>query len=197
MKWCTYSTVWLLHGWRHTQFLLSQHFLYTLYNHATFCKATYIECMCVCNLPPALLADWPESFSCYCSNTRLEWIPFSHESGALVTELSPLPIPFISISGGRILLYRIQCFEYMYKMQSYFMRQSWNIVICRSMQVDSRCPLACKLLGQAAWGIPHRWGSDEWNCFFLSTSQQENHWRHSQSFSWWFLKGLLFLLLRH
>ena len=131
LKWCTYSTVWLLHGWRHTKFLLSQHFLDTLYNHATFCKATYIECMCVCNLPPALLADWPESFSCYCSNTRLEWIPFSHESGALVTELSPLPIPFISISGGRILLYKIQCFEYMYKMQSYFMRQSWNIVICR------------------------------------------------------------------
>ena len=70
-----------------------------------------------CNLPPALLAEWPGSCMCYCSNTLAEWIPkwvcteswplrrnfsqrscgdwnlwpFSHESGALTTELSPLP----------------------------------------------------------------------------------------------------------
>ena len=70
-----------------------------------------------CNLPAALLADWPGSFTCYCGNTGVERIPkqesaqkvdpgeenspaapagirtrnlFDHESGALTTELSPL-----------------------------------------------------------------------------------------------------------
>ena len=28
-----------------------------------------------CNLPPALLADWPGSFTCYCGNTGVERIP--------------------------------------------------------------------------------------------------------------------------
>ena len=68
-----------------------------------------------CNLPPALLAEWPRSFTCYCGNMGVEWIlkirdstecwpwrrkfsrcscrdsnpqPFNHESGALTTELS-------------------------------------------------------------------------------------------------------------
>ena len=71
------------------------------------------------NLPLAVLAEWPGSFTCYCDNTRVEWIPkkevgteiwsrrikfsrrsyrdsnlgpFDHESGALTTELSPLRI---------------------------------------------------------------------------------------------------------
>ena len=26
-----------------------------------------------CNLPPALLAKWPGSLTCYCSNTGVEW----------------------------------------------------------------------------------------------------------------------------
>ena len=65
-----------------------------------------------CNLPHALLAEWPGSFMCYCSNTGVEWIPkwvsteswpwrrkfshhscpdsnpwpFNHESSALTTE---------------------------------------------------------------------------------------------------------------
>ena len=69
-----------------------------------------------CNLPPALLAEWPGSFTCYCGNTGggmdteirvsteswpwrrkfschssrdLNPPPFDHESGALTTELSP------------------------------------------------------------------------------------------------------------
>ncbi len=68
-----------------------------------------------CNLPPALLAEWPGFFTCYCGNTGVEripkWVstesrpwrrkfsrrssrdsnqrPFNHESGALTTELSP------------------------------------------------------------------------------------------------------------
>ena len=71
-----------------------------------------------CNLPPALLAEWPGFFTCYCGNTGVErilkirvstesrpWrrkfsrrssrdsnpIPFNHKSGALTTELSPPP----------------------------------------------------------------------------------------------------------
>ena len=27
------------------------------------------------NMPPALLAEWPGSFACYCGNTGLKWIP--------------------------------------------------------------------------------------------------------------------------
>ena len=63
-----------------------------------------------CNLPPALLAAWPGSFTCDCKKTKIRvsiesrpWRrkfshcfcrdsnlrPFSHESGALTTELSP------------------------------------------------------------------------------------------------------------
>ena len=74
-------------------------------------------CVFSCNLPPALLAEWPGSFTCYyCGNTGVEMIrntskhrkltpekksipplcgdsnprPFNRESGALTTELSPL-----------------------------------------------------------------------------------------------------------
>ena len=43
-KWGTYSTVWLLHGWYHLK------------------------------LPPALLAEWLRSFTCYCGNMVVEWI---------------------------------------------------------------------------------------------------------------------------
>ena len=72
-------------------------------------------CVFNSNLPPALLAEWPGSFMCYCGNTGVEripdWVsteswplrrkfshhssrdsnprPFNHESGALTTELSP------------------------------------------------------------------------------------------------------------
>ena len=36
---------------------------------------THAGCMHVsCNLPPALLAEWPGSFTCYCSNMGVEWI---------------------------------------------------------------------------------------------------------------------------
>ena len=31
--------------------------------------------MVSCNLPPALLAEWPGSFTCYCSNMGVEQIP--------------------------------------------------------------------------------------------------------------------------
>ena len=71
-----------------------------------------------CNLPSALLAEWPGSFMCSCDNMGVEriprWVsterwpwrgkfschscrdsnpqPFNHQAGALTTELSLLPI---------------------------------------------------------------------------------------------------------
>ena len=73
-------------------------------------------CVLSCNLPPALLAEWPGSFTCYCGNLGLERAPnksqhtkltlerkkkislcscrdsnlqpFHHESGALTNKLS-------------------------------------------------------------------------------------------------------------
>ena len=87
------------------------------------------------NLPRALLAEWPGSFTCYCGNTGLERIPqqesaqkadprltktfslrscrdsnprpFDHESDALTTELSTLPLKttglnYTSVCGDNI-----------------------------------------------------------------------------------------------
>ena len=36
---------------------------------------TYGVCVFSCNLPPALLAEWPGSFTCYCGNMGVERIP--------------------------------------------------------------------------------------------------------------------------
>ena len=63
----TYSTVWFYM----TGAVWNYCHLYTLYNQAacciTSCKATYLHVFS-CNLPAALWAEWPRSFSCYCSN---------------------------------------------------------------------------------------------------------------------------------
>ena len=53
------------HGWCHMKLLPSRRVLCTSYNHATSCKTTYV-CVFRCNLPPALLAEWPGSFTCCC-----------------------------------------------------------------------------------------------------------------------------------
>ena len=55
-----------------------------------------------CNPPPALLAQWPGSFLCYCSNMGMERIvnqkgqhrklTLENESGTLTIELSQLPM---------------------------------------------------------------------------------------------------------
>ena len=80
-------------------------------------------CVFRCIRPPTLLAEWPGSFTCCCSNRRVERMPksvsaeswpwrtkfsrrscrdsnprpFGHESCALTTELSPLPVLHIII----------------------------------------------------------------------------------------------------
>ena len=46
--------------------------LFTVSLHA---KLIRMGCVCVCcNLPPARLAEWPGSFTCYCGNTVVERI---------------------------------------------------------------------------------------------------------------------------
>ena len=59
-------------------------------------------CTCVfrCNLPPALLAEWPGSFTCHCGNKFSRRScrdsnsqPLDHESGALTNKLSCIPSP--------------------------------------------------------------------------------------------------------
>ena len=50
------------------------------YNHAplysvTLFETTYIGCMFSYNLPPALLAEWLGSFTCYCGNMRWCFTP--------------------------------------------------------------------------------------------------------------------------
>ena len=113
--WISIEVVYLQHwhGW-------TVQVLCTPYNHA---PCHFMQChihkICVfsCNLPPALLAEWPGYFKCYCSNMGWngyrnksqhresrpwrrkfsrcscrdsnQW-PFSHKSGALTTELSPI-----------------------------------------------------------------------------------------------------------
>ena len=65
----------------HETAAVSAHVLCTPYNHAPVYsvisfEATYARFACVfsCNLPPALLAEWPGSFTCYCGNTQVERI---------------------------------------------------------------------------------------------------------------------------
>ena len=107
------------------------HILCTPYNHAPchFMQSHIRNGVCVfsCNLPPALLAEWPGSFTCYCSNTGVEripkWVstesqpwrrkfscrsssdsnpwPFNHESSALTTELSLPPQDGLSEGNNR------------------------------------------------------------------------------------------------
>ena len=38
-------------------------------------RLCWVKDVCVfrCNLPPALLAEWPGSFTCHCSNMGVEW----------------------------------------------------------------------------------------------------------------------------
>ena len=67
------------HGWCHMELLPSRRTFcvhHTTMHHVTSCKATYVRCMRVsCNLPPALLAEWPGSFTCHCGNTGVERTP--------------------------------------------------------------------------------------------------------------------------
>ena len=44
-----------------------------------------------CNLPPALLAEWPRSFTCHCGNTGVERTPNKSQHTKLTLEKKILP----------------------------------------------------------------------------------------------------------
>ena len=88
-KWCTlqhYLVVTWLVPCRTVAILA--HSVYTTqlctmsHCHITSHKATQVGCMC-CNLPHALLAEWPKSFTCYCGNTCVEQISVTLEKKIL------------------------------------------------------------------------------------------------------------------
>ena len=49
-------------------------------------------CMFKCNLPPALLAEWPRSFTCHCGNTGMERTLNKSQHTKLTLEKKILPL---------------------------------------------------------------------------------------------------------
>ena len=56
-----------------------------------------------CNLPPALLAEWPGSFKCYCGNTGVERTPRKSQNTKLTPEreIFPPPLPGFELATFR------------------------------------------------------------------------------------------------
>ena len=56
----------------------------------------WVKGVCVfrLNLPPALLADWPGSFTCHCGNTGVERTPNKSQHRKLTPEKKP-PLPLL------------------------------------------------------------------------------------------------------
>ena len=48
-------------------------------------------CVFRCNLPPALLTEWPGSFTCHCGNTGMERTPNKSQHTKLILEKKILP----------------------------------------------------------------------------------------------------------
>ena len=48
-------------------------------------------CVCRCNLPPALLAEWLASFTCHCGDMGIEWTPIKSQHSKLTQEENILP----------------------------------------------------------------------------------------------------------
>ena len=58
--------------------------------HSNFVGSRVYVCL-RCDLPPALLAEWPGSFTCYCGNTGVEWTPNKSQHTKLTLEKKILP----------------------------------------------------------------------------------------------------------
>ena len=56
-------------------------------------RLRWVKGVCVfrCNLPLALLAEWPGSFKCHCGNTGVEWKPNKSQHTKLTLEKKILP----------------------------------------------------------------------------------------------------------
>ena len=118
----------------HETAAISAQVLCTPYNHAPcHFMQSHIRKVCAClalTCHLRFLAEWPGSFTCYCGNTGVEQIPnksqhrkstlekkilppllqgfepwpFSHESVALTTELSPPPQSCLTFGFGEHVL---------------------------------------------------------------------------------------------
>ena len=103
-----YSAVYLLHGWCHVKLPLSRCPLRvnsTTMHQITVsvCSTTIQPCTSlqyhfawshICNLPPALLAEWSGSFTCYCSKRGWNGYRNMSQHRKLTTEKKILP-PFL------------------------------------------------------------------------------------------------------
>ena len=58
-------------------------------------RLQWVKGVCVfrCNLPSAILAEWPVSFTCHCGNTGVEWTPKKSQHTKLTLERKILPPP--------------------------------------------------------------------------------------------------------
>ena len=89
-------------------------------------------------LPPALLAVWRGSFKFYCGNTFEPATSFDHESGALTTELFPLPACVVDSGWDFDLWFDAKCFTLLKggpnrRRKLARKHRRWaNIFICRS-----------------------------------------------------------------
>ena len=98
MKWCTDSATWLLHGWCHVQRLPSWCKLcahHTTMHQFTVSLHSNVHrldvCVFSCNLPPALLAEWPGSVTGYCAVTwgwNWYWNKSQHKNFLIFLSLS-------------------------------------------------------------------------------------------------------------
>jgi len=84
-KWCTYSAGMAGATWNCCCFGAFCVHHTTMHHMSLHAKPhTLGACVFSCNLPPALLAEWPGSFTCYCGNTKVERIP-KYKSAQKVT----------------------------------------------------------------------------------------------------------------
>ena len=96
----------------------------TMY-HVTSCKATYVKCMR--NLPPALLAEWPGSFTCYCGNTG--WNGYRNKSQHRKLTLEKKILNVVVVRRKRIAV-------------------NWCAWVCKPGQV---CSMFYLLVGTRVW----------------------------------------------
>ena len=68
-------------------------------------RLRWVKGVCVfrCNLPPALLTEWPGSFTCHCGNTGVEWTSNMSQHTKLTLEKNILLPP---LSGFELAIYR-------------------------------------------------------------------------------------------
>ena len=69
-------------------------------------RLLWVKGVCVfrCNLPTALSAEWPRSFTCHCGNTGVEWTPnkSKHRKWTLEKKILPPLLPGFELATFRV-----------------------------------------------------------------------------------------------